>query len=322
MGCATRRGPRRAQKNDGGESPKPIGLVLMVHDDRAVSDDPTPITQAYYFGKTPRGLLRDRNISLRAKVLYALLDDYANRQNRESFPGRQALADDLGCSRNTVTVAMRELESHGWIKRVARYDSTRRAQKSNLIQLFDKGRQPAPPPHSGELGWVIEANNPPSLSTMTHEEEPIEEEPVEEDPPLVTETAREEGAARGGGSGSAVAAQTREDVSEVLDYLDAALARNEVKLPKRNKSNVNAARLLLDRDGRSVDQVKRAIDFATTDEFWRANILSMSKLRDKYDTLRLRAQSKRSVRDPQGDMLKRMLDDATSDRPSQIGVRG
>ncbi|WP_416394202.1 MULTISPECIES: hypothetical protein [unclassified Curtobacterium] len=85
-------------------------------------------------------------------------------------------------------------------------------------------------------------------------------------------------------------ATIRPDVLELLKHLDAALARNEVKLPKRNKTNIDAARRLIDIDGRTVDQVKRAIDWATTDSFWRSNILSMSKLRDKYDQLRLNAQ--------------------------------
>jgi hypothetical protein len=48
----------------------------------------------------------------------------------------------------------------------------------------------------------------------------------------------------------------------------------------------DAARLLLDRDGRTFDQVTRAIDWCQDDEFWRANILSMPKLREKYDQLR------------------------------------
>lgn len=86
-------------------------------------------------------------------------------------------------------------------------------------------------------------------------------------------------------------APLRPDVIELLDYLDAALTRNEVsKLPKRNRTNTDAARRLIDIDGRTVQQVKRAIDWATGDSFWRANILSMSKLREKYEQLRLSAQ--------------------------------
>lgn len=52
---------------------------------------------------------------------------------------------------------------------------------------------------------------------------------------------------------SAVAGATdRPDVIELLDYLDAQIQENDPgrTLPKRNKRNTDAARLLLDRDGR------------------------------------------------------------------------
>lgn len=87
-------------------------------------------------------------------------------------------------------------------------------------------------------------------------------------------------------------APSRPDVDELLDYLDERIATTdpEAKLPSRTKKNRDAARLLLDRDERTPEQVRAAIDFATTDEFWRTNIRSMSKLREQYDQLRLKAQ--------------------------------
>jgi len=46
---------------------------------------------------------------------------------------------------------------------------------------------------------------------------------------------------------------------------------------------------MLDNDGRAESQVMKAIDWCQDDEFWRSNILSMPKLREKYDQLRLQA---------------------------------
>lgn len=90
-------------------------------------------------------------------------------------------------------------------------------------------------------------------------------------------------------------AETRPDVEDLLDYLDAAIkkADPDARTPNRTKGNRDAARRLLDLDGRTPEQVKAAIDFATTDEFWAPNIRSMSKLRDKYDQLRAQAMRKR-----------------------------
>ena len=47
---------------------------------------------------------------------------------------------------------------------------------------------------------------------------------------------------------------------------------------------------MLDRDGRTEQQIHAAIDWCQADEFWRSNVLSMPKLREKYDQLRLQAQ--------------------------------
>lgn len=82
----------------------------------------------------------------------------------------------------------------------------------------------------------------------------------------------------------------RPDVEELLDFLDARIEENGAKRPKRNKGNRNAMRLLLDRDGRNAEQVRAAIEYATGDDFWRANVLSAAKLREKYDQLSLNAQ--------------------------------
>jgi hypothetical protein len=47
---------------------------------------------------------------------------------------------------------------------------------------------------------------------------------------------------------------------------------------------------MLDKDSRTEQQVAKAIDWCQKDTFWRVNILSMPKLREKYDQLRLAAQ--------------------------------
>lgn len=85
--------------------------------------------------------------------------------------------------------------------------------------------------------------------------------------------------------------EPRPEIIDLLDHLDSRLKANGLKKPNRTDQNIRAARLLLDKDGRTAEQVKAAIDFAQNDEFWIANVRSMSKLRDKYDQLQAKAQS-------------------------------
>lgn len=90
-------------------------------------------------------------------------------------------------------------------------------------------------------------------------------------------------------------ATPRRDVEELLDLLDEEIERNGGKKPKRTKKNHDAIRLMLDRDNIPAENIAGAIRWCQADEFWRANILSASKLREKYDTLRAQAQRKKST---------------------------
>ena len=81
----------------------------------------------------------------------------------------------------------------------------------------------------------------------------------------------------------------RPEIDYLLDILDGEIIRNGGKAPSRTKKNRDAVRLMLDRDKHTVDQIERAIRWCQADEFWRANILSASKLREKYETLRIAA---------------------------------
>jgi hypothetical protein len=55
------------------------------------------------------------------------------------------------------------------------------------------------------------------------------------------------------------------------------------------KGWLDPLRLLIDKDGRSVEEVRRVVDWCQADEFWRRNILSPAKLRKQFTTLLLSA---------------------------------
>ncbi len=81
----------------------------------------------------------------------------------------------------------------------------------------------------------------------------------------------------------------RDDVDRLCDHLADRIEGNGSRRPAITQGWRDAARLLLDRDGRTETQVHTCIDWCQDDEFWRANILSMPKLRKQYEQLRLQA---------------------------------
>ena len=91
----------------------------------------------------------------------------------------------------------------------------------------------------------------------------------------------------------------REDVEKVCQHLHDRIVANGSKPPTIGKTWRRAARLLIDKDHRTVEQIIAAIDWCQDDEFWRANILSMPTLREKYDKLRLAAQREKPKPPPE-----------------------
>ena len=86
----------------------------------------------------------------------------------------------------------------------------------------------------------------------------------------------------------------RDDVERICTYLADAITENGSKRPTVTKAWRDAARLMLDKDGRTEHEVLRAIDWCQRGDtksarFWRPNVMSMPKLRDKFDPMRLQA---------------------------------
>lgn len=90
-----------------------------------------------------------------------------------------------------------------------------------------------------------------------------------------------------------IAISTRPDVEALLDLLDEKLRENDVrKLPRRNKANLDAMRLMLDRDKREPSEIASIIVWCQQSDFWKANVMSATKLREKYEQLRLQMNSR------------------------------
>lgn len=89
--------------------------------------------------------------------------------------------------------------------------------------------------------------------------------------------------------------EPRPDVEQLCTHLADLVEANTAKRPNVTKRWRDAARLLLDRDlAQEPDPLglaMRVATWATNDEFWRANILSMPTLREKFTRLRLKARS-------------------------------
>jgi hypothetical protein len=112
-------------------------MAEAIKERNIVLDTTNPVL-AGGFTQVPNFVLRHRELSVGAKVVYAMFLSYA-WNNESCFPGQERLADDMGMSRTRVTEFIGELEKARFIT------IQRRGQgKTNIYRIHFKV-SPRPP---------------------------------------------------------------------------------------------------------------------------------------------------------------------------------
>jgi hypothetical protein len=91
------------------------------------------------FSQIPNVIIRNRCLSMGAKLAYAVLCSYA-WQDKSCFPGQKRMADDMGVKERAVRNYLTELEEHGFI-----VVTQRGLGKTNLYMLPRLIGDPRPP---------------------------------------------------------------------------------------------------------------------------------------------------------------------------------
>ncbi|WP_279063686.1 hypothetical protein [Dermabacter hominis] len=231
------------------------------------------------------------NLSIEDRLLYiglwSYVDDNGVGQDRESVICADLFADDLSRDpRETLARITRGLASLADNGRIVRYTVENRDylyvtnwDKHQRIDRPNKPRYPLPTSENAEVRDTLA-----TPSRVSHDT-------------LATGTGEqgnrgtgEQGTEKPSVSSSEVAdAPSRPEVEHLCTLLADLVEANGAKRPTITKRWRDAARLMIDRDGHSVEQIEWLILWSQRDEFWRANILSMPKFREKFDQLRLKA---------------------------------
>ncbi|MGP5484397.1 hypothetical protein ACTXMZ_15585 [Brachybacterium alimentarium] len=115
----------------------------------------------------------------------------------------------------------------------------------------------------------------------------------------------------------------REDVERVCNVLADLVQENASngQRPTITKGWRDAARLLIDKDGRTVEQIEWLSRWVQADDFWVANVRSMPKLREKFEQL---VQTAKRSGTPKVDKAAQMIladrlrREAGTDTPKEI----
>ncbi len=230
----------------------------------------------------------DRLTPAHAMVLIVLAD----RANHEGvcWPGQASISRAAKMSERTARDKLADLEAWGFVSRRQRPgDGTGRLTtvyalcpecpdeafeatgESRRLEATGNARRLGQPANlAGATGKIRRGNR------QTSADKPLEEPSEEPSLSLVPSPA------------APTAVAVRPDVADLLDELDALVIANEHKPTGHTKAARDAMRLLIDLDGRSPDDIRAVMRWATADPFWRANIRSAPALRERWGTLRSR----------------------------------
>lgn len=240
------------------------------------------------------------SLSIEDRLLYiglwSYVDDNGVGQDRESVICADLFADDLSRDpRETLARITRGLASLADNGRIVRYTVENRDylyvtnwDKHQRIDRPNKPRYPLPTSENAEIRDTL----------ATPSRHPREDSATGTGEQRNRGTG-EQGTKKPSVSSSEVAdAPSRPEVERLCTLLADLVEANGAKRPTVTKRWRDAARLMIDRDGHSTEQIEWLIRWSQRDEFWRANILSMPKFRDKFDQLRLKATREHANRRP------------------------
>ncbi len=236
------------------------------------------MTAAEGFAAVPNWMIRDADsgLTIWGLAVYAALASHSGKGGIR--PSVRTLAREARCSETKVRESLVELEGIGVVK-VTRRIKARGVNDTNSYTLRPNGKargtsqREVPPTSPGEPG--VPRSTGEGTSPGDDEEEPLKKNPSRISSSEAVQT---------------VGSRFAEPLCNVLvELMKANGAKTPEGIPRRW---LDDARLLVDRDGRDPHEAKALMEWAAGDSFWRGNILSVPKFREKYDQLRMQAERK------------------------------
>ena len=252
------------------------------------------------FALIPEWLLADTTVSDRAIRLYGLLASrWADRDTAECWPSKRTIADALGCSIDTISRGITDLEKVGAIQVIHRRsdDGSNMSNVYRVIRTRPPGAAPdASPstPPSNDDPPRTDTGTPPRNGAVTspHERDPNQNQ--EQEPLIQSSSDADE-------PPSEAVVRAERLCEFFVEHL--LQADPDAKRPTITKAWVTEAERMVRIDKRERSEIAAVIAWVFLNpagEFWVANCRSIPKFRTKYETLRaqMRATTRATQRPP------------------------
>ncbi|MES1975862.1 MAG: hypothetical protein V4472_25670 [Pseudomonadota bacterium] len=207
------------------------------------------------------------------RAVLIVIADSANSDGEHSHPGLSNLIEGSLYSRATVFATLNRLEQEGWVTVTQRGT---RSRATVFDVLMDRERQVQ----------ELDLSDGDESNSENDESNSAQRRVQSSDFAPYTSTV----------SNNVSTTSERPEVARLCALLADLIEANGSKRPVVTKRWLDAARLLIDSDGRPVDKAEALVRWSQASEFWRTVVLSMPKFRDKYDQLRLQANQEHKAK--------------------------
>ncbi|MGQ4531823.1 helix-turn-helix domain-containing protein [Dermabacteraceae bacterium P13138] len=229
-----------------------------------------------------------------AHVILIGIANHANPDGTAAYPTATTLAKYAHCSKRTVLTKMRLLEDMGLIRRGdQRLVAHLRAGYRPIVWDVAMRAKEVAAGQESEVKNIHPADSEVKESATRGEGAGISEVKLSS-PRTVLKPSNKPSIDT---SAAEAADPPRPDVETLCTRLVEHMTANGCRTPTVTARWRDEARRLLDKDGIPLEEALTVLDWSQNDEFWKRNILSLPKFREKYDRLRMTAKAKPVMRD-------------------------
>jgi hypothetical protein len=237
------------------------------------------------------------------RLVLLAISDSANDDGSNAWPSIATIARKANVSSRTVQRCVQNLIELGELE--VEFGTGRQSSRYRVIMKRpdEQGRQIVTPESPGEPDQGRQDDTPPltNVTPLPRQDDtpgasdchPTPDAGVTQ--PILEPSKTQEPSSSGPAAPDPATKPGPDDnpsalVVELCNLLADKIEANGSKRPTVGKGWYAACRLMIEQDKREPDKIRNAITWCQADEFWRANILSMPKLREKYDQMRLSAE--------------------------------
>lgn len=235
--------------------------------------DSSDATADYVVQVTATELRRLRGDS-QAVHLWCILLTYADWTTGKCHPSRSTLATEMGASTDTVDRTRRRLQEAGLLETAQRKDDTgnhtsneytlirQRVSAPQRIGMGTPAERVAAGAREG-IRWAADQTN--TRGTNTKERVPVNKKTSPN--------------------------KFGDDDLALASFMVEVVSRIQKPAKEPNVENwADTIRLMRERDGRTIEQIRELFIWANEHHFWKANIRSPEKLREQWDRLTIQKQ--------------------------------